>query len=54
LTYRKAKWHESENKKPVQPQEKKLDSTAIANVEPNALEKLLNEKENNLVTKNLI
>jgi len=42
---------QSENKKPVQPQEKKLDSTAIANVEPNALEKLLNEKENNLVTK---
>lgn len=37
--------------KTVQPQEKKLDSTAIATVEPNALEKLLNEKENNLVTK---
>jgi Outer membrane protein beta-barrel domain len=42
---------QNENKKPVQPQDKKLDSTAIATVEPNALEKLLNEKENNLVTK---
>lgn len=42
---------QNENKKTVQPQEKKLDSTAIATVEPNALEKLLNEKENNLVTK---
>lgn len=42
---------QTENKKTVQPQEKKLDSTAIATVEPNALEKLLNEKENNLVTK---
>jgi len=33
------------------PNTKKLDSTAIATVVPNALEKLLNEKENNLVTK---
>jgi hypothetical protein len=42
---------QNENKNPDKKQEKKLDSTAIANVEPNALEKLLNEKENNLVTK---
>jgi hypothetical protein len=33
------------------PKTKKLDSTAIATVVPNALEELLNEKENNLVTK---
>jgi len=37
----------SEIKKEV----KKIDSTAIATVVPNALEELLNEKENNLVTK---
>ena len=30
--------------------DKKLDSTAIATVVPNALEELLNEKENNLIT----
>ena len=41
---------QTENKKPVK-QEKKLDSAAIATVEPNALEKLLHEKENNLVAK---
>lgn len=42
---------QNENNKPELKQEKKLDSTAIATAEPNALEKLLNEKENNLVTK---
>ena len=38
---------ELENKNNI----KKIDSTAIATVVPNAMEELLNEKENNLVTK---